>query len=290
MASSRILVIGATGGVGGAVLRQLQTVPHLPPIRVSTRDPTKASLPSSVDVVQGDLRDPTSYSRLFHGIDRVFLYARADAPLDELCAVAKAEGVQQLVLLSSFTVIEFPDIEIGRYHKQVEDAILRSGLAYTFIRAGSFTSNIRWEWLPMMAQTGKVIVAFPSARSAPVTDDDMAAVAVTALTTDRLRNRATLLTGPDSLTPSDRIMAINRLREREGRKPVEMVTLAPEEWKAVAIDKMNLSPQMANQFLRVWQARDEKPEAICSSNQFSDRPSQSFEEWLELGKSEFLSF
>ncbi|KAK9388195.1 hypothetical protein V1515DRAFT_579101 [Lipomyces mesembrius] len=72
----------------------------------------------------------------------------------------------------------------------------------------------------------------PNAHIATVAEDDVAAVAVVSLTTDKLLGRAEMLTGPDSITQQERVATINRLREREGKKPVEMVALSPKNWKA----------------------------------------------------------
>ncbi|MGH9231383.1 MAG: NmrA family NAD(P)-binding protein, partial [Acidimicrobiales bacterium] len=51
-----ILVFGATGNVGGAVVRDLAATGA--PVRAVVRDPHRASLPPGVDVVAGDLGEP----------------------------------------------------------------------------------------------------------------------------------------------------------------------------------------------------------------------------------------
>ena len=284
MSTRKVLIVGATGGVGGSLLKQLLAlpVPYRPAIRVSTRNPTKASFPSDVDVVQGDLLDPSSYTRLFRGVERAFLYAKPSAPLAQLCSTAKEEGVKHIVLLSSFTVQMYPDSPIGRFHKKMENAIVDSGIPYTFIRAGGFSSNILWQWLPTMAQTGKVYLTYPNAQMATVAEDDMAAVAVAGLTTDKLLNRAELVTGPDSITQQERVATINRLREREGKKPVEIVALSPKDAKVAGI-----LDGFSDLVLRDY---DRKAMTIYSSDRFSDKPSQSFGDWLEINKEAFLGF
>lgn len=289
MESRKVLVVGATGGVGSGVLKQLLALPSPPAIRVSTRDLSKISFPSTVEAVEGDLLDPSSYTTLFRGIDRAFLYAKATAPLEELFSTAREEGVKQITLLSSYTVQTNPDIEIGMLHQKVEDAIIDAGLSYTFIRAGVFTSNIRSQWLPMMAKTGRVILTYPNAHMATVAEGDLAAVAVAALTTDKLLNRTEMVTGPDSITQQERVEAINRLREGEGKKPVEMVALPPDAWKA-KVTEMGVPEGLASQLIKWFSMADGKPATIHSSDRFSTEPPQSFEKWLELNKREFLEF
>jgi uncharacterized protein YbjT (DUF2867 family) len=289
MASGKVLVIGATGAVGGSLLKQLLALPHPPAIRVSTRESSKATFPPNVEVVQGDLLDPSSYGRLFRGVERAFLYAKATAPLQQLCAAAKEEGIQRMVLLSSYTAQTNPEIELGKAHKKVEDAIVDAGLSYTFIRAGPFTSNIRQQWLPMMVQAGKVILTYPQAHIATVSGDDLAAVAVSALTTDELLNRAELVTGPDSITQEERVATVNRLREGAGKKPVEMVALPPQDWKAT-VSRGGMPEALADQLIKWFSEADGKVATTYPSDRFSDKPSQTFEQWLELNSAEFLSF
>jgi uncharacterized protein YbjT (DUF2867 family) len=62
-----ILVTGATGNVGGSVVRQLLEAGEN--IRALTRDPGAARLPAGVDVVGGDLADPSTLAGAFDGID-----------------------------------------------------------------------------------------------------------------------------------------------------------------------------------------------------------------------------
>lgn len=289
MASGKVLVVGATGGVGSSILEQLLVLPNPPEIRVSTRDPSKVTFPSEVEVVQGDLLDPSSYPRLFQGIERAFLYAQTSHSLEQLFSAAKDAGVRYIVLLSSYTVQTNPDFEIGAAHKKVEDAIVASGLSFTFIRAAPFSSNIRTQWLPMMKKTGKVILTYPNAHFASVTEYDIAAVAVVALTTDRLLNHIEMLTGPDSITQQERLSTVNRVREREGKYPVEMVMLPPQIWKT-KVSEAGVPGWLADQLIEWFKAADGKPATIYSSSKFSEKPSQTFEEWVELHKDEFLGF
>jgi uncharacterized protein YbjT (DUF2867 family) len=146
MSSSKVLIVGASGGVGGAVLRQLLALPTPPSIRVSTRDPAKATFPSSVEVVQGDLEDSSSYSRLFKDITHVFLYAKAEAPLSQLLAAIKNAGVKRIVLLSTLTIVFNPTGMIATMHCKVEKAIEETGIPCTFLHPGNFCFNSRQYW------------------------------------------------------------------------------------------------------------------------------------------------
>jgi len=115
-------------------------------------------------------------------------------------------------------------------------------------------------------------------------------VALVALTTDKLRNQAVPLCGPISISQQEQVEAINRLRQREGKKPIDLIILSPEEWKAKMISwrKDDFDPVFADQLIAWWKESDDKPELIQSSEPITGRPSQSYEEWLELNKDAFL--
>jgi uncharacterized protein YbjT (DUF2867 family) len=173
MATWKILVVGASGGVGRSLLQQLLATSNPPAIRVSTRNPAKASFPRNVEVVQGDLEDVASYPKLFNGVDRAFIYANPNSSLSHLFSAAKDGGVQNIVLLSSMTVEFDPDSSIGKIHVKAENAIKESGMAYTFIRPRNFSSNTRRFWAPTMEKAGKLWITYPRSQCAPVSEDDM---------------------------------------------------------------------------------------------------------------------
>ena len=288
---NRLLLVGATGGVGSAILRQILAPPNsYPPglIRVSTRDPAKAAFPSGVEVVQGDLEDPSSYSRLFAGIDRVFLYAKSRAPLDQLFTAIKDSGAKHIVLLSSMWVVSDPDGLLGSMHMKVEESVRRAGLSYTFLRPGNFASNSRSNWMSQVESTGKLILTYPGAQSAPVSDDDIAAVGIVGLTSNKLLNQAVSLTGPVSLSQIEQVEAINRLRERAQKSPLKLVVVSPSEWKAQFSGIIPAA--FIDQTLSWMKSVDGKPERIQASARITGLPSQSFEQWLELHKDEYLKW
>jgi uncharacterized protein YbjT (DUF2867 family) len=173
MAARKILIVGASGGVGRSLLQQLLATYNPPSIRVSTRNRAKVTFPLSVEVVQGDLEDASSYSGLFNGVDRAFIYANPRAPLPKLLAAAKDGNVKYIVLLSSMTVEFDPESSIGKIHLEAENAIKESGIAYTFIRPRNFSSNTRLFWAPIMEKTGKLWMTYPRSQTAPVSEDDI---------------------------------------------------------------------------------------------------------------------
>ncbi|KAK9329738.1 hypothetical protein V1520DRAFT_342313 [Lipomyces starkeyi] len=68
-----------------------------------------------------------------------------------------------------------------------------------------------------------------------------------------------------------------------------MVALSPENWK-VKVTEVGIPGGLADQLIKWFSESDGKPATIYSSDRFSDKPSQSFEEWLKLNKKDFLGF
>jgi uncharacterized protein YbjT (DUF2867 family) len=200
-----ILVTGARGHVGGAVLAELLAAGQ--PVRASSRDPRSGELPEGVEVVRADLTDPASLPQALAGVRKVFLYAQPEFA-EEFASAARAAGVEHVVLLSSSSVL-FPDAEanpIALRHLVVERALREAGLDATFVRPGYFATNaLRWESI----RTERTLrTAFPDGTMSPVHERDIAAVAVRALLDDEHRNAAYPVLGAGLITVREQLAAI----------------------------------------------------------------------------------
>jgi uncharacterized protein YbjT (DUF2867 family) len=86
-----------------------------------------------------------------------------------------------LVVFLSTLFAAYSDSLIGQLHKDKEDVIRSSGIPHSFVRAGNFMTNTFW-WLETIKSEGVVYDAAGDGKTAPVTPQDIAAVAVQALT------------------------------------------------------------------------------------------------------------
>ncbi len=163
-----------------------------------------------------DLDRPETLSAALEDADSVFLYARPDG-IDGFVAAAESAGVKRVVLLSSGAVLdEDPDSNpIGRMHVIVESAIERSNLEWTFIRPGMFATNALWWWQRSIREEGTVRMPYPEARTAPVHEQDLAALAVTALIEPGHHGHAYAVTGPESLTLRQQVRHIGVAIDRD---------------------------------------------------------------------------
>lgn len=195
----KVLVTGATGAVGRCVVNQL--VERGVDVRALTRNPQSAALPAGVEVVRGDLADPSSLSAAFVGVDRMFLFPVEDA-VEEVVDQAKRAGVRRVAVLSAAAVT------IGLIEEPVEKAVERAGLEWTHVRPGEFMMNRLYLWADPVRQ--KRAVSYPDGDElgVPVHEADIAAVAVTSLLRDGHAGQAYTVTGPEEITVREQVQAI----------------------------------------------------------------------------------
>ena len=188
---AKILVIGASGRTGGAVVPTLAERGAC--VRGLVRKSGQADLvraKGAAEVAIGDLADMASIEAALAGTDALFYVPPAFLP-DEavvgkrVVAAAKSAGVRRIV----FSSVIHPVIGHLVNHAAkvpVEEAILESGLDYTFLHPALFYQNLDWSW-DRIVKTG--VLAEPwcaNTRFSRVDYRDVAEVAAIALTGDRL--------------------------------------------------------------------------------------------------------
>ncbi|MFJ5834548.1 NAD(P)H-binding protein [Streptomyces sp. NPDC093089] len=209
-----ILVTGATGTIGGHVVRLL-TERGMPFRAMSRRERAGGVRAGGV---RADFDDPASLARAVAGVDTVFLVTVPPVPTADhdiaLVAAARAAGVRKIVKLSAIGSGERFDGEtVGAWHLAAEEAIEDSGLAWTMLRPPGFASNFLWH-RPLI-QAGEPLPNLTGdSRQAIVDPRDVAAVAVAAMTGDAHDGQRYDLTGPELLTFADQAAILEGVLER----------------------------------------------------------------------------
>lgn len=193
-----ILVTGATGTVGSAVVRHLIAAGQ--PVRVFTRNEGKiANLAGRVEVAVGDLTKSGTLPPAMRGVDRVFLLTAATQQDVDVIAAARSQGVRHIVKLSTQEAGWTPVEGHGHWHREREQLIEASGLAWTFLRPTMFMTAAM-QWIATIKAEGAVYFPGGDGRLAPIDPDDVGAVAAAALMSDAYLNQGYELTGPELLT------------------------------------------------------------------------------------------
>ncbi|RSM86598.1 hypothetical protein DMH04_13205 [Kibdelosporangium aridum] len=253
----RILVTGATGTVGRHVVDQLLTAGAQ--VRALTRNPETAALPRTVELHQGDLDSPTP--EMFDGVDRMYLLALGDPKLST--DLAKQAGVQRIVTLTSAAEDET--------YQATERAVENSGLEWTHVRPGMFAANLL-DWAEDIKTSKVVKEPYANARQTPIHEQDIAAVAATALLFDGHNGQTYTLSGPESLTKKEQAEAIG---DAIGI-PIGFQELTPDEWRAT----FGAPDFVADWLLDIWQQATETPEPVLSTvEDVLGRPARTVREW-----------
>jgi uncharacterized protein YbjT (DUF2867 family) len=268
-----VLVVGASGAVGGAVVAGL--LDEGVEVRATSRTPEKLALPEQVRVFSADLNDPASFAAVLDGAERMFLYADLAEPEALLAAVAAA-GVRHVVLLSSSSVT-FPgaaeDFNGSRFIR-VERAVEESRLGYTFLRPGGFASNAaRWSW--GVKGESAVPLPYPEAVQVPIHQADIADVAVVALTGDALLGQKPVLTGPARLTLREQVETIGEVIGRT------VSVIEQTEAESFAMLSQYVPEVWMRQIIKDWrEAVDAAPAVSDEYHRITGRPSRTFRTWV----------
>jgi uncharacterized protein YbjT (DUF2867 family) len=212
-----ILITGATGRVGGATLKQLSTKGI--PVRALVRNAEKAALVAGplVETVIGDLAQPRSLESALDGITAALLVSPLDPHQVELQGnfidAAKRAGRVHVVKISGLGTALNSSVRSGRWHAQTEKHVEDSGLPFTHLRPPFFMQNIL-RYAPTIRASGEFVGSLGQGKVAMIDVDDIAAVAVTALTTDAHAGKVYVLTGPEALSYSDVAETLSRILGR----------------------------------------------------------------------------
>jgi len=263
-----ILVTGASGQVGRHVAAQLRSMGA--DFVVSGRNPESLG----PNAAYADLTDPSTLPAALAGVSKVFLYTVPEGIDGFLEAAA---GVSQIVLLSSQTVVDaIPSRQpIAEMHQVVEDAIVSSGIPYTFLRPENFASNIlMWGWPSMIRSDGVLRFPYPESHSDAIHEADIAAVAVKVLTSSGHEGKSYFLTGPESVTQRSQLEIIG---EAVG-KPVRYEELTDAEAREAL--KPIVPEWVMDAVVGYWAHTDGVPAPITDEvERITGVPARSFKQW-----------
>lgn len=249
MMTERVLVVGASGVVGSAVVKQL--LQRGVAVRAATRDPAQAAgrIDPGAETVLFDFERPETFASALADVARVFLIARPGDEEPDRVAIPlidemQRQDVQHVVNLTAMGVETRDDLALRKVERCLED----SGLAFTHLRPNWFMQVFSGGPLLMdVRTTGALHMPAADARISYVHASDVSAVAAVALTESGHAGRAYTLTGPKALSHDEIAAAISQAAGRT-------VTYAPisEETARAAIVGAGLSPERAERLVEFY--------------------------------------
>ena len=159
-----ILVVGASGQLGTAVVRRLASTLNAERVRAFVRPTSQAEhlrIPH-VELAYGDLRNAASVDEACKGVDVVIATANTVAPRGRysfdsvegegyrnLVAAAKNHGVKQIIFMSAPVTRNDDAVPTLRYKRLIEKLIVDSGVRYTIFRGSLFMDD----WFALMGSS-----------------------------------------------------------------------------------------------------------------------------------------
>ena len=200
-----ILVTGATGTIGSAVIERLAAAGA--DVRALTRRPNEYQGPAGVRAVGGDPSDPVAMRAALAGVDTLFvLNAVSTEELNQgitLLTLARDAGIQRFVYLSVLNAETFTDVPHFTVKYTVERMIEQLDLPATVLRASYFMQNDAG--LKQAAEYGVYPMALGHVGIEMVDIRDIADIAVASLlrrarATGPLPREVIEIAGPDAMT------------------------------------------------------------------------------------------
>ena len=213
-----ILVLGGTGKTGRRVVQRLEA--RGLPVRVGSRSGEPPF----------DWDEPSTWATVLEGVGSVYVSHHLDAipgaaeTVGSFADLAVRSGVPRLVLMS------------GRGEEEadrVTQAVRDSGAELTVLRSTWFAQNFSEEFWRDHVVSGEVALPGGDTPEPFVDADDIADVAVAALTDDRQIGEVYELTGPRLLTFAEAVLEVSRALGRE----IRYVPISIEDFAGAAAEQ-----------------------------------------------------
>ena len=231
--TKHILLFGASGTIGRAVLAALQAAGHR--VTAVGRSAVEADAFVVADVSSFD-----SLAAVTGQFDAVIscLASRTGAPADawsidhaahlNILRLAEARGVSQFVLLSAICV-QRPQLAFQHAKLAFEEALVSSGLTYSIVRPTAYFKSLSGQ--VERVRNGKPFLVFGNGELTackPISDRDLAAYMVRCLSDADLQDRILPIGGPGpAMTPLEQGATLGRVLGQEvtfHRVPIAMMS------------------------------------------------------------------
>ena len=235
-----ILVVGATGNLGGSIARALLAEGKKVRILVRPGSSYRDLVDMGAEPVTGDLKEPASLSAACAGVEAVVTTANAIGrgggdtleSVDlhgnqHLIEAAEAEGVRRFVFTSVLGASTESPVPLIRAKAEAEQRLTKSAMTWTILQPNLFMDT----WLamavggPVLAGQPVTLVGEGRRRHSMVAIRDVVSYAVAALDRDEANNERLVIGGPDAISWRDAVAAF----EHELGREIPVRTVRPGE-------------------------------------------------------------
>jgi uncharacterized protein YbjT (DUF2867 family) len=243
--TGKILVTGATGNNGSALIQSLMAAGANVRALVHHESKAQALRDAGVEVVIGDYLQPETLDAALEGVDKVFLVtplsADAATMASNIIAAAKRAGNVHIVRLAETAPQPVSAIRSGRLHLETNAELEASGVPYTSLRPCFYMQNTMLA-AQSVASDGMVYMPFEDSSLVMIDMRDLIEVATQVLTTPGHEGQTYVLTGPALLSFHDVASELSKALGKEVKYvnvPMEaargaMMSMGVPEWAAEA--------------------------------------------------------
>lgn len=271
-----ILITGATGTVGRPLVAELAAAGH--PVRALTRSPRTVGFPEGVESCDSARPDLDGVTAVF--VNPAALW-RSERTLFD---AAGAAGVTRVVTLSSSSVLSGDsDHAVANRHRELEAAAEDVAPEVVHLRPDAFAANAR-QWIGRLKDGDTIVGPYAQAVTAPVHEDDLAAVAALALTGSIPPGEAPVLTGPQSLSFAGQVRILGATLGR----PLRYEEISHEAARDAMLSGPWMTEEIADSLLRYFASCVENPTPVSPDlERLLGRRGRTFAEWTEDRVAEF---
>jgi uncharacterized protein YbjT (DUF2867 family) len=214
-----ILITGASGNVGKTVLQEVAKsgAQHRAMYR---RAAEAAKAPAGTETVVADFAQPETLGAALKNVDSVYLVC---SPIPELVQLESnmidacvTAGVKHVVQNSALGAGDY-DKSFPVWHRQVEEKLKGTRLAWTILRPNSFHQNVVAFFAPTIRTEGVFYSSMRDAKNSLLDVRDIAAVAAKSLAGGEHTGKIYELNGPEAINYTELAKKICKVAAREVR-------------------------------------------------------------------------
>ena len=223
----RIAVTGASGQIGGEVVRLLAAGQQHEVVALMRRPPAAGQFPDSVQARKADYADEQALAAALDGVARLVLVS-SDGPVADVIVhhrnvirAAARRGVAHIVALSGLDASLDSPFCYAVGYGYTEQLLAESGCSVSLARASIYTEFFL-AFLTRARASGQLRLPAADGRVSFVSRDDVAR-SLAALATAPPASRPQEITGPEALD----LAALAALAQKEWATPVEYTPITP---------------------------------------------------------------
>lgn len=228
-----LLILGATGKTGRQIVERLQATGAS--VRLGSRGANPAF----------DWENPSTWAAALDGVHAVYISFQPDLAVPGAVETVQAftdqavrNGVRKLVLLSGRGEVEA---------EHAERIVQNSGADWTILRASWFCQNFSEAHFLEPIMQGQLALPVGNIAEPFVDVEDIAEIAVAALTQPGHAGQLYELTGPRALTFAEAVAEI----ARETKRPIDFVAVPPDDYRQ-ALEQAQLPAELIDLVLYLF--------------------------------------